>query len=374
MAVAGFVVPMKALSAPVVPDGIWRCEIKFDGYRAVAVLNGNRAELWSRNHKPLTADYPEIVAALEAIPCRNAVLDGEIVALDAAGRSRFQLLQARDASNARPPIAFYLFDLLEWDGRNLQSRKIEERRQAMEKLLKNIHRPLQLSPVFSLTPAVLLAEAKRHGLEGIIAKRPGSVYEPGRRSGAWIKCKIFHEQEFVIGGFTAPQNSRQFFGAVLVGYHHEGKLLYAGKVGTGFDTDLLRTLHTRFSSRQRSTCPFANLPMTRKPRFGQGMTQAEMRKVTWVRPELVAQIKFGEWTHDGLLRQPVFLGLRKDKAAREVRREASSTAGPEQAPRNKTARRRTIAPIPPPQLQSPTTMPRGNKSSHSSNQEFQSAH
>lgn len=319
-----FVAPMKALGVDAPPDGVWSCEIKFDGYRAVALVTRAHAELWSRNRKEMSADYPEVVAALQKLKCHSAVLDGEIVALDAAGRSRFQLLQSREISGTRPTIAYYLFDIMQLDGRSLIALPLEERQRILDALLKKAPRPLQRSPVFVLEPAQLMPEVRRQGLEGLIAKRRGSPYEPDRRSGAWVKCKILNEQEFVIGGFTAPRNSRQFFGAILVGHYADGKLLYAGKVGTGFDFKLLESLHRKFSARVRKACPFANLPMPRKPRFGAGMTPAEMRRVTWLRPELVAQIKFGEWTNDGLLRQPVFLGLRPDKAARDVRREASA--------------------------------------------------
>jgi bifunctional non-homologous end joining protein LigD len=317
---------MKALGVSTPPSGEWRCEIKFDGYRAIALLNDGQAELWSRNRKEMSADYPEIVTALSKLKCHSAVLDGEIVALDEAGRSRFQLLQSRELSEARPPLAYYAFDLLQCDGEDYLARPIEERQAALAALLKKPKRPLQLSPVFLTEPASLMPQVLSQGLEGIIAKRPGSLYEADRRSGAWVKCKVLNEQEFVIGGFTPPRHSRQFFGAILVGYYQRGKLLYAGKVGTGFNYTLLRTLHGQFTKLIRDDCPFANLPMERKPRFGQGMTRAEMRKVTWLAPKLVAQIKFGEWTHDGLLRQPVFLGLRKDKAPAKVRREAA-TAG-----------------------------------------------
>ncbi|MFT3870671.1 MAG: non-homologous end-joining DNA ligase [Nibricoccus sp.] len=319
-----FVIPMKALGVSTPPSGTWRCEIKFDGYRALALLDDGAAELWSRNEKNISADYPEIVKALGALKCRSAILDGEIVALDEAGRSRFQLLQAREISAARPPIAYCLFDLVQLDDEDFMSRPIEERRAALEKLLKRPMAPLQLSPVFVIEPAHLMPKIQEQGLEGLIAKRPASLYEPDRRSGAWLKWKVLNEQEFVIGGFTEPRNSRSYFGAILVGYYQRGKLLYAGKVGTGFDFAALQKLHGLFSKIQRDDCPFSNLPMERRPRFGQGMTRAEMRKVTWLDPKFVAQIRFGEWTHDGLLRQPVFLGLRKDKAATEVRREAGA--------------------------------------------------
>lgn len=322
---AKFVIPMKALGVSSPPAGVWRCEIKFDGYRALALLNNGSVELWSRNEKNISADYPEIVKALAAVKCRSAVLDGEIVALDEAGRSRFQLLQAREISAARPPIAYCIFDLLARDDEDYMARPIEERRAALEKLLKRPMRPLQLSPVFVVEPASLMPQIQEQGLEGIIAKRPASLYEPDRRSGAWLKWKVLNEQEFVIGGFTEPRNSRSYFGAILVGYYQRGQLLYAGKVGTGFDFTLLQKLHGMFSKILRDDCPFSNLPMARKPRFGQGMTRSEMKKVTWLDPKLVAQIRFGEWTNDGLLRQPVFLGLRKDKAAKDVRREAVNT-------------------------------------------------
>ncbi|MDF3059271.1 MAG: ATP-dependent ligase [Rariglobus sp.] len=315
---------MKALGSEQVPAGHWRCEIKFDGYRAVAVLNGGKVELWSRNHKPLDADYPEVVAALARVKCRNAVLDGEIVALDSAGRSRFQLLQGRDLGE-RPKIVFYIFDLMHLDGRATVDLPLEERQKLMSGLLKKPRIPLQVSPWFDdVEPVEFLKAARAQGLEGIILKRPGSLYESDRRSGAWLKCKVHGEQEFVIGGFTPPQRSRPHFGAILIGYYQRGKLLYAGKVGTGFNHRLLTSLHGEFLKRQRAECPFSNLPMERKPRFGNGMTRSEMKKVTWIKPELVAQIKFAEWTNDGILRQPVFLGLRADKAAKNVRREAGA--------------------------------------------------
>jgi bifunctional non-homologous end joining protein LigD len=319
---AGYITPMKALGVREVPTGRWLCEIKYDGYRAVAIINQGKVELWSRAHKPMTEDYPEIVTALASVKCHNAVLDGEIVALDSAGRSRFQLLQGRDLAENSAPLVYYIFDVMHLDGASLLDLPLETRKKKLRTLMGKTVNPLQLSPTFNVEPAELMKAVRKQGLEGIIAKRPGSSYEAGRRSGAWLKCKILGEQEFVIGGFTQPQNSRQFFGAILIGYYRAGKLLYAGKVGTGFNYTLLATLHVRFLKRVRAACPFENLPLERKSRFGTGMTRGEMKKVTWLKPELVAQIKFAEWTHDGLLRQPVFLGLRKDKLARDVRREA----------------------------------------------------
>jgi bifunctional non-homologous end joining protein LigD len=167
----------------------------------------------------------------------------------------------------------------------------------------------------------LLAEIKRRGLEGIIGKQRDSVYEPGRRSGSWIKLKCVNEQEFVIGGFTPPGGSRKYFGALLVGYYEKGRLLFAGKVGTGFDTKTLAALYKKFRAEKRDSCPFANLPSKQGGEWVQGITPGEMRKCTWVNPKFVCQVKFAEWTRDLKLRQPVFLGLREDKNPREVVRE-----------------------------------------------------
>ncbi len=312
---------MKALGVTEIPTGRWFCEIKYDGYRAVAVLNRGKVELWSRAHKSMTDDFPEIVAALKGVKCKNAVLDGEVVALDSAGRSRFQLLQNRDLNELKSPLVYFIFDVMQLDGAALMGLPLEERRKRLQALLGKAKHPLQLSPSFEVEPADLMKAARMQRLEGIVVKKPASLYEADRRSGAWLKCKILGEQEFVIGGFTPPQRSRQYFGAILIGYYRRKKLFYAGKVGSGFNGKLLETLHARFLKISRQNCPFENLPMDHKSRFGTGMTRSEMRKVTWLKPELIAQIKFAEWTNDGLLRQPVFLGLRKDKQARGVRRE-----------------------------------------------------
>jgi len=318
-----FLEPMKALGVtelPSSPDGEWIGEIKFDGYRALSVLDPGNVQLWSRNHKPL--DYPEVIPPLTSLRCQTAVIDGEIVALDAEGRSHFQTLQGRDLGE-RPTIVFYAFDLLQLNGVSLVEEPLPSRRKALEALIKKPSRTLQLSPVFEVAPADLLAAAKQQGLEGIILKHRDSLYEVGRRSGSWLKIKNLNEQEFVIGGVTPPRNSRQHFGALLIGYYQNGKLLYAGKVGTGFTRATLRSLYERLQPLTTETCPFANLPLDHRSRFGQGMTRSVMRTVTWFKPKLVAQIKFAEWTEENLLRQPVFLGLRKDKAAKDVRREAS---------------------------------------------------
>jgi bifunctional non-homologous end joining protein LigD len=315
---------MKALGVQQLPRGDWRLEIKLDGYRAIAVINQGRTDLWSRNVRPLTSEYPEIAGALARLPVENAVIDGEIVALDPAGRSRFQLLQGRAMSGAQAPVVYYVFDLLSRDGQSLQELPLERRQKELAALIGAGGSVVRCSRVFEMDSDRLLAEVRARGLEGIIAKRAGSKYEPGRRSGAWLKVKVHAEQEFVIGGFTEPKNSRTHFGAILVGYFEGRQLLYAGKVGSGFDRARLTTLHREFLRREVDACPFANLPMSGPSRFGAGMTSRAMKNIAWVKPELVAQVRFAEWTHDGLLRQPVFLGLRHDKSAREVRREAAA--------------------------------------------------
>lgn len=336
LAPAKFIPPMKALSVDEVPAGKWRLEIKLDGYRAIAVINRGEIELWSRNHKPLTDDYPEVVEALRKIPCTNAVIDGEIVALDGEGRSRFQLLQNRGES--RPPIVYYVFDLLHHDGRSLVDTPLEERQIALEVLVGKGSPALHFSPVFEIEPAKLLQQVRARQLEGIIAKKPGSSYEPDRRSGTWLKCKVHGEQEFVIGGFTPPKNSRAHFGAILVGYYEDGKLQYAGKVGSGFNTAKLTSLHREFMKRRTERCPFENLPTPRRSRFGGGITPGMMKQVTWVKPELVAQVQFTEWTEDGSLRHPVFLGLRDDKKAKDVVREGFRSGSAEKSDRIRGAK------------------------------------
>jgi bifunctional non-homologous end joining protein LigD len=309
---------MKALGVTGIPEGEWHLEIKFDGYRALAALqNGRDPELWSRNEKSFADDYPELVEAFERVRCRDALIDGEIVALDEKGRSRFQLLQQRTSAESRPAIFYYAFDLLQLDGRSLLAEPIEMRRKKLERLLKRPPERIRLSAVFDVSPDRLLQEVKRKGLEGIIAKAVGSAYEADRRSGAWLKQRLRNEQEFVICGYTPPAGSRTHFGALLVGYHAEGELQYAGKVGTGFDQARLTSLHKRFQSLRRASCPFKNVPAN--------LPGKSTRMVQWLRPVLVCQVSFAEWTADGRLRQPAFLGMRSDKKAKDVVREAPAT-------------------------------------------------
>jgi bifunctional non-homologous end joining protein LigD len=310
-----FIPPMKAtLLAKPPAHGEWTYELKFDGYRALALKSGDAARLYSSKEKDFTARYREIADAVAALPAQSAVLDGEIVALDAQGRSSFQLLQALETGGERPPLAYYVFDLLHLDGADLTGKPLSERRKRLHGLLRDAAEPIRESAEIRGNPNEFLREVRRRGLEGIVGKLRDSVYEPGRRSHAWIKLKCVSEQEMVIGGYTPPEGTRKYFGALLVGYYKGKELRFAGKVGTGFDAGLLKALHARMNPLSRPSSPFANPPR-------------EITRCDWVKPKLVCQVRFAEWTRDGKLRHPVFLGLREDKEAREVMRERPGRDG-----------------------------------------------
>jgi bifunctional non-homologous end joining protein LigD len=319
-----FVEPMKARLAARPPKGDWSYEIKFDGFRALALKGGSQVRLLSRNGKDFGAKFPEVMEAVLALRLQDAIIDGEIVALDSGGRSSFQLLQTRELGDERPPLFFYAFDLLQLNGEKLVDLPLNERREKLAHVLRGAPEVIRYSDTLGTDAKRLLAQARKWNLEGLIGKRADSLYEAGKRSGAWIKLKIQHEQEFVIGGYTDPEGSRPHFGALLIGVHQKGKLIYCGKVGTGFNHRMLKSLHATFKKNGRETCPFANLPATSGGRWKQGITVAEMKRCHWVEPKMVCQIKFGEWTRDGVLRQPVFLGLREDKEASDVVREKAS--------------------------------------------------
>ena len=281
------------------PGWIW--EEKYDGIRLIAVKEGGRVRLLTRNDKDRTADFPEVAAAVAALPAPTLVLDGEVVVFDADGVSRFQLLQ-RHAAGASPPI-YVVFDCLYARGRDLMGEPLTARRAVLESEVREGPR-LKLARRLADNGFEAFAEARRRGLEGVIGKDPTSRYQPGVRSPAWCKVKARAEEEFVIGGFTAPRGSRHHLGALLVGAWDGDALRYAGKVGTGFTEATLAALHRRLS------------PLARpQPRF---VDPPRERDVTWVEPRLVAQIGFTEMTGDGKLRHPVFLGLREDKSARDV--------------------------------------------------------
>jgi bifunctional non-homologous end joining protein LigD len=314
-----FIEPMKAKLVERPPaTGDWIYELKFDGIRLIAVKRDKKASLLSRNQNDLSGRFPEIVEAIQNLPARECVIDGEVVALDEEGRSSFQLLQAREMEGRKSPIYFYAFDLLQLDGKSLIGLPLEARKNVLEKLCADTGDPIRYSGAIGTDANRLLEEVKRRGLEGIIGKQRNSVYEPGRRSGAWIKLKCVNEQEFVIGGYTPPQGARKHFGAILVGYYDNNKLVFAGKVGTGFTAKSLSMLHKKFRNEERDDCPFVEMPSKQNGEWVQGITPSMMRKMHWVNPKFVAEIKFAEWTRDGKLRAPVFLGLREDKKPTDV--------------------------------------------------------
>ena len=320
---AQFVEPMKARLMESPPTGgDWSYELKFDGFRVCAVKKRSEIQLLSRNRNELRSRFPDVVDALKDFPADECVLDGEVVALDEEGRSSFQLLQGVEMEESgKSPIVFYVFDLMQLNGRGLTGLPLVPRKQLLAKLCEGIGDPIRYSGEIGGDASVLLKEVQRRGLEGLIGKLRDSRYEAGGRSGAWIKLKVLNEQEFVIGGFTPPQGARQHFGALLVGYYEKKKFLFAGKVGTGFNTKSLASLYKKLKSEQRDDCPFADLPSKQGGQWVQGITPSMMRKINWVNPVFVCQVKFGEWTRDLKLRQPVFLGMREDKKPEKVVRE-----------------------------------------------------
>ena len=283
-------------------DPEWIYERKLDGIRCLAFKGDKNVSLRSRNDLSLNGRFPEIAAALERDPATGVTLDGEVVAFDGTQTS-FARLQQR---GERPtPVFFYVFDILRAGGEDVTGLPLRERKALLRRTL-SFADPIRMTSHRNRDGEAYFEEACRKGWEGLIAKRADSRYVHGR-SRDWLKFKCSAEQELVIGGFTAPRGSRTDLGALLVGHYEGDRLRYAGKVGTGFTRATLRDLAGRLRPLQRDDSPFAD--------------ELRERDVTWVEPQLVAQIGFSEWTRDGRLRHPRFLGLRDDKPAREVVRE-----------------------------------------------------
>jgi bifunctional non-homologous end joining protein LigD len=275
----------------------WIYEEKYDGYRILAYKEGKTVTLLSRNAKDRTDTFADVAKAVATLPDRTLLLDGEVVAFDKRLVSRFQLLQQGEV-----PTVYAVFDCLYRAGRDLRSETLPTRRTALEKAIGDTER---LFPSRRLADNGLEAYrlARKKGFEGLVAKDASAPYTEGR-SRRWLKVKVHQEEEFVIGGFTAPAGARNYFGALLVGAYRGKDLVYAGRVGTGFTEKTLSDLYAKFRPLVQKTSPFANLPRE--------------KKATWIAPKLVAQVAFHEWTSDEKLRQPVFLGLRDDKAPKEV--------------------------------------------------------
>jgi bifunctional non-homologous end joining protein LigD len=291
--------PMLAtlVSEPFHREG-WVYEEKYDGDRMLAYKEGDRVQLLSRNAIDRTSRFPKIAAAILALRPVTLLLDGEMVAFDKEGVSRFQLLQ-----NGRGDLVYAVFDCLYENGKDLRQQPLSARRPIMEKAIGSNLR-LKPSRRLALNGLEAYREAKHTGYEGLVAKDNSAPYFEGR-SKSWLKVKVHQEDEFVIVGYTAPSGSRQYFGALLLAAYDDGKLRYVGKVGTGFGQETLASLHGKFKAYTKKEPPLVNPPRE--------------KGVTFVAPRLVAQIAFQEWTSDQKLRQPVFLGLRDDKSPREVR-------------------------------------------------------
>jgi bifunctional non-homologous end joining protein LigD len=317
-----FVTPMAAQAVSKLPEGdAWLYEAKLDGYRVLLLKNAKQIQLLSRNEKDLTRMYPTVAAAALHLKAEQATLDGEIVALAEDGRPSFQALQH---SGAHPEhrIVFYVFDVLNLDGRDLMGQPLVQRRERLPRIVGE-DSTIRLSRELPGSVSDIIQALRAAGIEGVVAKRKDSPYQPGERSSDWVKLKLDRQQEFVIGGYR-PDGTIGL-DALLVGYYEGNKLLFAGKVRAGLIAHARRELLGRLKPLHTSACPFANLPDAQPSRWGGGITAEQMPEMQWSKPLLVAQIRFVEWTAESRLRHAAFLGLRLDKSARDVQREASAS-------------------------------------------------
>lgn len=283
----------------------WVFEIKWDGYRAIAEVSGGHVRLYSRNLLSFEEKFAPVTHALRKLR-HEVVLDGEVVALDASGKANFQLLQSYQKTGAGD-LVYYVFDLLFLDGRDLCAEPLRERKKVLGRLFKR-RGVIRCSDHVEEAGIAFFHAAAEQGLEGIMAKQAGSPYREGMRSAAWLKIKTRRRQEAVIGGFTRPRGSRQGLGSLVLGLFEGDRFVYVGHAGGGFNERSLVEVRARLDPLIQPTCPFEKRPKTNMP-------------ATWVKPQLVCEIAFQEWTGDGIMRQPIFLGLREDKQATAVVRE-----------------------------------------------------
>jgi DNA ligase D-like protein (predicted ligase) len=315
--VAKFIEPMLLLRTEKLPESTdYQYELKFDGYRALAIKGGGKVQLRSRNDNDFNARYPGIVKALAPLP-DDTVIDGEVVALDPEGKPSFSLLQNHGSPGAT--LHFFIFDLLVLKGRDVMGKSLAERRELLGKhIFPKMEEPIRYSPVLEAGLKDLIQSVKAQGLEGLVAKRRDSKYEPGRRSGAWLKMRVNQGQELVIGGYTpSPKN----FDALVIGYYEGPNLIYAARTRNGFTPASRADLFKKIKPLEIKECPFANLPEKKAGRWGAGLTAAKMAECIWLKPQLIAQFEYVEWTEDSHLRHSRFMALRDDKKPKDVRRE-----------------------------------------------------
>lgn len=314
---ARFIAPMLLLRTDSLPSGEqWLYELKLDGYRAIAFKRNGTIHLRSRNDNDFSARYPAVVKALAKLP-DNTVIDGEVVAFDEEGRPSFNALQNYGSSPA--PVVYYVFDVMVLARQDVMREPLSKRRELLEKkILTRLAEPIRYSAPLDADLPVLIQSVKLHGFEGLVAKRRTSVYEPGLRTGAWMKMRVNRGQEFVIGGYTRGTKT---FDALIFGYYERDKLIYVARTRNGFTPATRAQLFKRFKGLEISECPFVNLPEAKSGRWGQGLTKAKMAECVWLKPVLVGQFEFLEWTSDNHLRHSKFVGLREDKSAKDVVRE-----------------------------------------------------
>jgi bifunctional non-homologous end joining protein LigD len=313
---------MLLLRTDVLPDDAerWTYQLKLDGYRAIAFKAGGRISLRSRNDNDFSVRYPAVVEGLSALP-DETVIDGEVVAFDEQGRPSFNVLQ--NYGSAAAPVVFYAFDLMVLRGKDVMSEPLEKRQRLLEsQVLPKLKEPIRYAGALNAPLPDLVASVKAHGLEGLVAKRRGTRYEPGLRSGAWMKMRVNRGQEFVIGGYTLGTRT---FDAIVFGYYDGKQLIYVSRTRNGFTPATRAALFKKFAGLEVRDCPFANLPEARSGRWGQGLTKAKMAECRWLKPALVAQVEFLEWTSDNHLRHSRFVALREDKRPRDVTREPANT-------------------------------------------------
>jgi DNA ligase D-like protein (predicted ligase) len=313
---AKFVEPMLLLRTDTLPsDARWRYELKLDGYRAIAYRSTGGVQLRSRNDNDFSARYAPILKGLAKLPV-DTVIDGEVVALDEDGRPSFQLLQNYASSAA--PLLYFVFDVMVLRGRDVTGEPLAIRRELLEtRVLPKLGEPVRYTGPLDAPLPTLIRSVKADGLEGLVAKRLDSRYEPGLRSGAWLKMRVNRGQEFVIGGYTIGNP----FDALIFGYYQDGQLLYAARTRNGFTPATRAKLLKRFKGLEIKDCPFDNLPEQKAGRWGAGLTAKKMADCRWLKPVLVGQFEFVEWTGDNHLRHTRFVELRDDKDAKAVVRE-----------------------------------------------------